>query len=234
MIGGDGIVLLVMTDGRQDCITRTLERFDEMVTGPITWRIIHDDSGDSAYRRWLAATYPDYELVTTPGRSGFGGAIRSAWRYLTDHATEPWVLHVEDDFLFTRPVDLGDLVALSEDQPHLAQVAFRRQAWGAEIPHGGFMGMAPDWYREHNDGKRSWVETVRNYTTNPSLYRRELCSTGWPDGQHSEGHFGFRLRERGLPWGVPGAEVRFGFWGSMAEGKDWVWHIGDVRVGTGY
>lgn len=229
------IVLLVMTDGRRECISRTLARFEEMVTGPITRRIIHDDSGDAAYRAWLVERYPGYELVTTPGRSGFGGAIQSAWQHIVEHVTERWVFHAEDDFLFTRPVDLADLIGLSEDQPHLAQVAFRRQAWGAEIPHGGFMEMAPAWYTERSDGKRSWVETRRNLTTNPSLYRRELCKVGWPDGQHSEGRIGFLLKDEiGLPWGIPPEQVKFGFWGSMADGKDWVWHIGDVRVGTGY
>lgn len=229
------IVLLVMTDGRRDYLARTLARFDEMVTGPITRRVIHDDTGDPEQWGWLSSNYPDYDLVLAPGRSGFGGAIQSAWRYLTEQCDEQWVLHCEDDFLFERPVDLADLIALSEDQPHLAQVAFRRQAWGAEVEHGGFMEMAPDWYRERSDGKRSWVETRRNLTTNPSLYRRELCKVDWPDGQHSEGRIGFLLKDEiGLPWGIPPEGVQFGFWGSMESGRDWVWHIGDVRVGNGY
>lgn len=228
------ICLLVLTDGRSSCLIRTLASFDEHVTGPISRRIIHDDSGDPTYRAWLHDTFPTYEIVSTPGRSGFGGAIQSAWRHLVSHVTEPWIAHLEDDFLFTRPVDFTDLTQLLTDQPHLAQLAFRRQAWGAEVEHGGFMQMAPDWYKERTDGARWWVETTRNWTTNPCLYRRDLCTGGWPDGLHSEGLYGFELRDRGLPWGIPGPDVRFGFWGSMAAGAEWVHHIGDVRMGVGY
>lgn len=229
------VAVLVMTDGRRDCITRTLARFDEMVTGPITRRIIHDDSGDTEYRRWLAGSFPAYEPVTTPGRSGFGGAIQSAWRHLSEHVTEPWILHIEDDFLFARPVDISDLVAVLEQRPYLAQMAFRRQPWNAdERAAGGVIEQHPSDYAQVASGGRQWLEHRRFFTTNPSLYRRDLCTAGWPERQQSEGHFGFRLREHGLPWGIPGEQVRFGFWGSIAEGRDWVWHIGDTRVGTGY
>lgn len=230
------IVLLVMTDGRRDCLIRTLASFDEMVTGPVARRVIHDDSGDVDYRAWLADTLPGYELVVTPGRSGFGGAIRSAWRHLTGGTDERFVFHLEDDFLFTRPVDLDAMAAVLSARSHLAQMALRRQPWNAtERAAGGVVEVNPDAYveRTDQDGLR-WLEHRLFFTTNPSLYRRQLCAAGWPEGQHSEGHFGFALRERGLPWGPSGDAVRFGFWGSRDEGRDWVWHIGDVRVGTGY
>ena len=227
------VALLVMTDGRRDYLTQTLERFDEIVTGAITCRVIHDDSGDPLYRQWLRDTFPAYDVIGTPARSGFAGAMQSAWRH-AEHLAERYILHLEDDFLFTRPVDLTEPASMLDSRPYLAQLAFRRQPWGAEVKHGGFMAMAPDLYTEHTDGERSWVETTRNYTTNPSLHRRELCTTAWPDGEHTEGRYGFQLREHGLPWGVAGEDVRFGFWGSMDAGRDWVWHIGETRAGTGY
>lgn len=227
------IVLLVRTDGRKECIASTLRSFEEMVSGTITRRIIHDDSGDPKYRLWLRETFPAYQIVSTRRRSGFGGAIRSAWKHL-ETVGEAWVADWEDDFVVTRPVDLDDLVQLQVEQPHLAQVCLRRQAVGHEIRHGGFMEMAPEWYRERRKDGWAWVETTRNWTTNPSVYRHAVCATGWPEGRDSEGHFGFRLKDEGLPWGVPGRDVRFGFWGSMEEGREWIWHIGDQRAGTGY
>lgn len=226
------VVLLVMTDGRGDCLDRTLASFDDMVSGPITYRVIHDDSGDPGYRSWLQSSFPGFTVIGAGHRVGFSAAYGNAWRHLAgreEHFVAAW----EDDFTVDRPVDLTDLARLLDDRPHLAQVALRRQAVGHEIPHGGFMEMYPDWYVDCADGDVSWVETTRNFTTNPSLYRRQLCETGWPDREHSEGRYGFQLRERGLPWGIPGEDVRFGFWGSKADSPR-VRHIGDVRVGTGY
>lgn len=228
------IVLLVMTDGRGDCLTRTLAAFDDHVTGPITRRVIHDDSGDPTYRQWLAGTYPDYELVSTPGRSGFGGAIQSAWRHLLAHADERWVFHLEDDFAFHRPVNLADLADVLDSRPYLTQLAFRRQPWNAdERAAGGIVEQYPSEYHDQgDDAGREWLEHRRFFTTNPSLYRRSLCEVGWPDGAHSEGHFGLRLTRDGMP-GVPGEQIRFGFWGARDSGE-WVEHIGHQRAGVGY
>lgn len=229
------IALLVMTDGRAGYLAQTLGSFEEAVSGPISRRIIHDDSGDPAYRQHLLERYADYEIYSTPGRSGFAGAIQSAWRVLGS-SDEPYIFHLEDDFIFTKPVNLSDLIELIEDYPYLAQVAFRRQAWNSiEKEHGGFIEAAPGWYTERSDGKREWVETRRNWTTNPSLYPREVLSLGWPDAPASEGMFGFRLKAEGLQKrGIKPEEVQFGFWGSLEGGREWVWHIGEHRVGTNY
>jgi hypothetical protein len=227
------IALLVRTDGRRECIDRTITSFEEQVSGTVTRRVIHDDSGDPNYTDWLRSCFPGFEVFAARGRQGFAGAIRSAWKHL-EGFEEPWVADWEDDFTVTRPVDLDQLVALQQAHPHLAQVCLRRQPWGAEVPHGGFMEMAPQWYTDRSDGRFDWVETTRNWTTNPSVYRKQICQVGWPEGKDSEGHWGFKLRDRGLPWGVPGDQVRFGFWGSRDGGRDWIFHIGDERVGSGY
>jgi hypothetical protein len=228
------VAVAVMTDGRDDCLAQTIASFEALVDGPISERYIHDDVGDQAHVDKLAGLYPNWTILSSGRRLGFGGAYRSVWSYLANFSTASWVAGWEDDFVLTRPVDLSDMIALAQAQPHLAQVALRRQAVGHEIPYGGFMEQAPGWYTERSDGERVWVETARNFTTNPSLYRRALCSVGWPEGANSEGLIGFHLREHGLPWGIPGDDVRFGFLGSMESGREWIRHIGDVRVGTGY
>ena len=55
---------------------------------------------------------------------------------------------------------------------------------------------------------------------------------GWPDGAESEGRFGIGLRTDGFD-SVPGARVRFGYWGGRLSGE-WVHHIGHRRAGVGY
>jgi hypothetical protein len=229
------IALLVMTDGRRDCLPRAIESLERVVTGPITRRVIHDDSGDIDYRRWLRETYPGYDLVMTVARSGFGGAYASAWTHLAQ-GCERLVFGVEDDFVFQRPVDLAAMADVLDAHPQLAQLALRRQAWNAdEHAAGGVVEQHPDAYEEHRDDLgRVWLEHQLYLTTNPGLYRRGLCAAGWPVVPQSEGQLTHRLLREGMAWdGIPGDQVRFGLWGARHSGV-WVEHIGHTRAGTGY
>ena len=225
------ILLLVMTDGRRSCIERTLASAHERLRGPISRRIIHDDSADPTYRAWLLRTFPDFEVVSTGRRSGFGGAIRSAWSHLArtaDQDVAKYVFHLEDDFVFRRDVDVTLMAGVLAAQPRLVQLALRRQPWNdAERAAGGIVEQHPTAYTEVKvDARTAWLEHRLFFTTNPSLYRRSLTWRGWPEGSHSEGRFGIKLLEE-LP------DARFAFWGTRDSGE-WVEHIGDVRTGIGY
>lgn len=224
------IAALYRTDGRREYLVRSIESFEEHVVGPITRRIIHDDSGEDP--SWLFQTFPGWEIVCTNGRSGFAGAIQSAWRYLED-ADEQFVFDCEDDFTFNGLVNLYALADLLTAQAHLAQISLVRQRWGNE-PEGGFMAQAPQWYTQRKEDQYEWVETRRNWTTNPSLYRQEVVHIGWPDAPDSEGYFGFALKEDiGLPWGITPDKVQFGLWGAIGDPPS-IEHIGLERIGVGY
>lgn len=228
------IVLIVMTDGRRRCIAETIPSLRRALTGRVTRRVIHDDSGDLDYREWLGVQFPDFELITTGARSGFGGAYANAWRWLSSHTAEPFVFSTEDDFTFNRPVDLDRLAGVLDQHPWLAQLALRRQPWNdAERAAGGIVEQHPRDYVECFDGDGNrWLEHRRFFTTNPCLYRRALLDVGWPEGAQSEGRFGIRLFAEGFD-GVPGCDVQAGYWGARAS-QPWVHHIGDERAGTGY
>lgn len=228
------IALLVITDGRQDYLARTVASAVEQLSGPVTEWWMYDDTGDADHRAYLAAEYPRFRHINAGPRQGFGGAIAAAWRHLDAHSAADWVLHVEQDFVFNRAVDLGELSTVMADHPYLAQMALRRQAWNAaEQAAGGVVELHPDAYEEHQDAGWTWLEHRLFLTTNPNLYRRSLCALGWPTGEQSEGRFTAQLLERGLPWGVPSAAVRFGYWGARDSGV-WVEHIGHDRAGIGY
>lgn len=221
------VALIVMTDGRRDCILEAIPSALSQVNGPITRRVIHDDSGDPDYRSWLAHQFPTFEVVFHPtARQGFGGAYRNAWRYLSG-LSERFVFSTEDDFLFTRPVELQPMMDVLDENPCLVQLALRRQPWNEqEKAAGGIIEQHPDDYREMVDhGHRHWLEHRKFFTTNPSLYRTELCRGGWPDVEHSEGIFTHQL--------LADPEIRFGFWGSRDSGE-WVSHVGHERIGIGY
>lgn len=238
------IRLLVMTDGRRDYIARTVPEFLDRFDRPdlLSELVIHDDSGDPEYRAWLLDVFgrQGFEVVsTTVGRSGFGGAIRSAWQHVRDTSSARFVFHLEDDFTPTRTVPLAAMVHLLDTHPELVQVALRRQPWNAEeLAAGGVVEQHPTdyvdveehtWIGEEHGGPGAvfYLEHRRFFTTNPNLYRRELVDeTEWPAGSQSEGRYGIELLRQD-------PARRFAFYGSRDSGP-WVEHIGRDRVGTGY
>lgn len=234
------IALLVMTDGRAYVHDTIRSAEENLVGATISERWIHDDSGRPEHTARLRAAFPEYRVVATPGRSGFGGAIRSAWNMLRTDSTAPYVFHLEDDFTFVRPVQLADMIGVLQLAPELLQLALRRQPWNdQERAAGGIVEQHPDAYTEcehviTDDGcteakwSASWLEHRLFFTTNPSIYHRELYRwNDWPTGANSEGRFSHQLLNR------YGPRARFGFFGSRASGE-WVHHIGAERVGTGY
>jgi hypothetical protein len=219
------IAVVVMTDGRRDCIAQAIPSLIANVSGPLAHYVIHDDSGDATYREWLRQQFPGFEVIGTPWRYGFAGAYGNAWRYLADRP-ERFIFATEDDFTFNRPVDLSAMAALLDRRPYLAQVALRRQPWNEhEKAAGGVVEQHPADYVDCSDDDAQWLEHRRFFTTNSGLYRTDLCRLGWPQAQHSEGILTHQL--------LAGPDTRFAFWGERGD-DPWVTHIGMKRVGTGY
>lgn len=217
-----------MTDGRDDVLDRCINQppiFGQYDLVSEFW--IHDDTGDDDHRAALAGRYLGFTQIGDGPRRGFGGAIRWAWSQLMVRSQARFVLHVEDDFLLGPDVDLYAMAAILDMCPDVQQVALRRQAWNdAERAAGGVVEQHPGDYREVTRRGYTWLEHRRFFTTNPSLYRMSLCNRDWPDGPHSEGHFGIQLF-------AENPANRCAFLGArnsapMAE------HIGHARVGTGY
>jgi hypothetical protein len=126
-----------------------------------------------------------------------------------------------------RDLDWNDLAAALVRQPHLVQLALRRQPWNAEeAAAGGVVEVHPEDFTECTDGDATWLEHTRFFTTNPSIYRRDLCSVGWPSGTKSEGIFSVEIVAAHPDW-------RFAYWGARDSGE-WCLHIGNERVGMGY
>ncbi|WP_241831196.1 hypothetical protein [Parafrankia soli] len=225
-----------MTDGRDDTLDRTIQSASWSLGGAIVDWLIHDDTGDASHRRALEDRYPRFSVIPSPlRRAGFGGAIRQAWEFIYTWSKADYILHLEDDFTFRQAVDLAAMAQVLAERPHLSQLALRRQPWNdAERAAGGIVEQHPDDYVQVTDEHgHAWLEHRRFFTTNPCLYRRELCSAGWPAGAQSEGRFGLGLLRSGLPWGVSGPDVRMGFWGARDSGEA-VEHIGVQRAGMGY
>lgn len=222
------IALAVTTDGRAECIERSLPSLLARVKGLDGPRLIFDDSGDRRYRRWLRERFgPEGFSVRGEGeRLGQDRALAAMWRQLRSRDLDgcEWVMHAEDDFLYEREVDAGELCAVLAERPYLAQMALLRQPWfPAEVKAGGIVARDPEAYALVAAGPHRWLEHRLWFTLNPCLYRRALCERPWPRGRRHEWRFGREL--------CRDPAVRFGIWGG---GETWVTHIGERRLGRGY
>lgn len=156
---------------------------------------------------------------------GFAGAIQRGWERAISTGADH-IFHLEMDFTFSERIDIAGMIELLRDQPHLVQVALKRQPVNeAEVAAGGLVEQAPDDYRQRVQGGRIWTEHRRYFTTNPSVYSTSLCRHGWPQVPHSEGVFSHRL--------LQDPEARFAMWGAKFDAP-LVHHIGEARRGRGY
>lgn len=199
------VALLLIDDGREDYLRRCIRSL-----APIM----------GVFDRVVQIDDPDHEL-------GFAGAIQAGWDQVLETDCE-LVFHVESDFVFCEPPELERMAVLARCS-RLAQVALKRQAWNErERAAGGIIEADPDDFVEREIRTATWtaafVEHRRFFTTNPSLYRREIAERGWPQVSESEGVFTHRLLDEGFS---------FALWGGKHDPPR-VEHVGAVRTGTGY
>lgn len=226
--------LLVFTNGRGDCLTRTLESFHEQVEpyGSQWVKSIVDDSDDPEYFMWLRHMFcpQGFSVFQTPGgRAGFDGAIRFGWS-LVSAVNDEFVFHLEDDFVFNERIHVEDMRRILVADPDVVQVALQRQPWNpTEEAAGGLIASRVDEYIESSvivyDHVIDYVTQRMFFTTNPSMYRAKLVRRGWPVGAHSEGRFSIDL--------FADPRLRSAFLGGLHDPPK-VTHIGDIRVGTNY
>lgn len=219
--------LLVITDGRRDCLAQSMPAFQLSVDQTlIERRLIIDDSGDPAYGEWIDEAFEFDVRISHDTRKGYAAAIRTAWDALFQ---AEYVFHLEDDFMLTRHVPLLSMMEVLAGRPHFAQMALRRQAWGPdEVMAGGYLNQDPYaytdcWETERPD--RRWLEHRKFFTTNPSVYPQWVHRRGWPQVPQSEDAFSAQL------FNCP--QVACGVWGHRHE-PPWAIHIGHARVGNGY
>lgn len=200
--------LLLITDGREDYLSRTL--ISAMSNLPRPERVV---------------TVDDREHIL-----GFAGAIQEGWDRILETDAE-FIFHLEGDFTFNREVPLDDMMLLAADE-HIAQVALKRQPWNPlEEQAGGIIEQDPDSYEEGVcwsrlcSEDRTYTAHRKFFTTNPSIYRRDIAERGWPQEAGSEGKFSIKLFED--------PAVVSTFWGGKFDPPA-VHHIGNERRGRGY
>ena len=220
------VALVVMTDGRRECIERSIPAaLDNLKGHPITRRLICDDSGDLDYLAWLTENFPTFDLVTAWDRTGCAEAVRRAWMHAAACGDEQWVFWLEDDFIVERPVDLAAMAEVLTVEPQLSQMVLLRQAWfGNEVEAGGLIETDPSAYTDRCTAGHDWLEHRLGHWMNPHLVARSfLVDHEWPTGAWSEAAFSRQMRDEGRS---------SGFWGARGDAP-LVTHVGERR-GTGY
>lgn len=203
------IALVVITDGRWQCLQQTMMSLETMVNYPFTHFRIVDDSGEQEPVHWPAG----WEIIRHSQRRGLAAAVNTAWANLPPEITH--VFHAEDDFLYRERVDIDAMAMTLERNPQLAQIVLKRQPGNPEeAAAGGIIECHPDDYVDHE----GFVEHRRIFSLNPCLIPRWVVDRGWPEHGH-EGIFTKQLLDEGHS---------FAFWGRRFD-QPRVIHIGAQR-----
>lgn len=209
------VSLIVITDGRQDCINKTIPSMRSNLVYDFHEKIIINDSGDLRYCNYLKSNFPDFNVVCHEQRRGLAGAVQSAWDSVSDDVD--FVFHLEDDFLFNTPINIDDMIELLDSNNHLVQMALVRAPVNPpEEEVGGFVFQNLDSYHQKN----GFFEHGRLFTLNPCLYPKSTIKIGWPE-HGGESEFTQKVHE-------VNPNFLFGFFGDIYD-KPKVTHIGGRR-----
>lgn len=96
---------------------------------------------------------------------GMAGACNTAWEWATEQGAD-YLLHVEEDFRFTAPIELERMVYLLDKHNQLAQLVLKRQPWSSEErAAGGQMETDPEAFTDCI----GYVEHRKLFSLNPCL-----------------------------------------------------------------
>lgn len=224
--GRRSVTIAVHTDGRREYIAASIPSLLARIRGPVVKKVIFDDSGDVAYKAWLEETFGPlgFRVVGPDRRLGYTGSMRALWSYLDRRCSSEYVFLAEDDFTYDADVELEPMIETLEDNPHLRQLALLRHPYyPRELEAGSLIAEHPDAFELMNSRPHPFLEHRLYFTANPSLFRRSLTKTPWPDAPSSERVYTELLNRD--------PASRFAYWGA---GDELVTHIGAVRAGSGY
>lgn len=222
---------IVLTDGRKEFLEQSIPSFQNNLIGDFSYKIILDDSGDRNYRAWLKDRFPEFDLyISAEPKRGYTKAMRRFWHVVKETKAD-YVFHQEDDFLLKQQINCNDLISVLEANPHLTQMALRRQAWFEnEIRDGGMLETlvknGAKFEAKNKDGF-TWLEQRTFWTCNPNIHPTWVeQKVEWPATKWSEYNFSRAIYKKDRSY-------RGGIWGRW-RAKPNLEHIGAYRKGSGY
>jgi hypothetical protein len=187
----DRITVVLTSCGRWDLLVQSLDTFlSHHAPGRF---LLIDDSADRAFAERIGARYPGIEVILNDPRLGQHASIDKAYAQVST----PWIVHLEDDWFFTGPMDVTDAMALMNDDASIAAVCFsvfrklkfRHRIFGTTFRHGDRL------YGDLRRAHRDWY----GFSYYPTLLRRSLWEEFGPYARFpNERSISRTLKDRGL------------------------------------
>ncbi len=168
-----GDVTCVLTScGRWDLLCQSIDTF--LAHNRPGRFIVIDDSADEVFAANLRERYPQIEVVSNDPRLGQHRSIDRAYGMVST----PWIVHLEDDWVFTGPLNLEDARLLMEEDPTVVAVCFsifiklklRHRIWGRSFVHNNIR------YGDLRRAHREWY----GFSFYPTLIRRRVWEEHGP------------------------------------------------------
>lgn len=139
-MGGSDVTAVLTSCGRFDHLERTLRGFFAVNRAPLARFVLIEDSGDRAVHEVVRAIDPGIEVMLNATRIGQHAAIDRAYATVTT----PLVMHLEDDWAFTRGgfIEAGQAILAACPDVSVVSGRFRDD----------FGGLPPDLPIERLDG----------------------------------------------------------------------------------
>lgn len=115
----DSVTICITSCGRLDLLERTLESFRRYNGGGRY--LLSEDSTLPHVIAEVAKSYPDMQVLHGPERLGITRSIDR----LYDSVKTPYVFHLEDDWLFSGPVDWQAAIGVLEARPDIVNICVR-------------------------------------------------------------------------------------------------------------
>ena len=177
--------------GRFDLLGETIASFQRYFD--VERILIAEDSEDSASAAAFARAFPAADVRVNLPKLGQMRSIDAHYATLS----APYVVHLEDDWGFTRNLDLDSVTALLETRPDISVVCIAHRIYDPRFEkgarresHGGI-----DYLVWNTDAHPKWF----SYSFNPSVARLSLWREVGPFAKFvTEENLSQFLKERGM------------------------------------
>jgi glycosyltransferase involved in cell wall biosynthesis len=171
------ISVVITSYNRLDLLQKTVSLLEKYLDYPISKFIIIEDSANREMYYKLTRMYPKYILILNDENIGAYESIDKAYSLVET----PYVLHVEDDWLFYKGGFIKQAIAILESNPKIMQVNLSNEQRMPIEPQIFYAGDID--YRLVGKSECGWWD---GFTCNPSVrsmagYEKTKPWTQWID-----------------------------------------------------
>lgn len=216
------ICIIILTDGRNDYLARTLESLETNVVFPqdaSIYKILVDDwpvDREEKVIKKLAKKYKVDKVVLNDENIGIDKTVQKAWSLIPEGTDYIW--HQENDFEYLNPVNVSEMIQVLEN-PTIVQVALVRQPWFAdEKDAGSLLKTRPARFRQASVSNIDVVIHRDHFTHNPSIYKAKWI-------EQMEGYSEYKFKDLLLS---KNGVLYFAYLGKL-EDSHTILHIGERK-----